>query len=216
MLLAIDTSTSTASLSLYDGQVRWENTWSAGRRHSAQLLPQVQAGLKLLGLRPGDLLAVAAAQGPGSFTGVRVGVSVAKGLAFALDIPAFGICSLDALAAGCSVGGGLVRTLLDAGRGRFATTLYRVGPQGAERVEPISLVDLGTLAELARGGVVLCGEVWGPARDEVLRWPAKEFVLASPASSVRRAGFLAELAWQRWLAGERPRPEELRPIYVSG
>jgi tRNA threonylcarbamoyladenosine biosynthesis protein TsaB len=100
MLLAIDTSTQLAGLALYDGAVQAELVWVAGRRHSAQVMPQLERLLRLLDMEVTALTAVAAARGPGSFTGVRVGLAAAQGLAVALDLPVYGVCSLDVLAAG--------------------------------------------------------------------------------------------------------------------
>src|SRR5688572_18486426 len=99
MLLALDTSTGLASVALYDGTVRAEATWQAGRNHSAEVLPEVDRLLRRQGLGPRDLRAVAVAIGPGSYTGVRVGVALAKGFAASLRIPVVGVCTLDVLAA---------------------------------------------------------------------------------------------------------------------
>src|SRR5438309_311964 len=83
MLLALDTSTALASVALYDGTVRAEATWRAGREHSTQVLPTAVRLLEQQGLGPPDLSGVAVAIGPGSYTGVRVGIALAKGLAVA-------------------------------------------------------------------------------------------------------------------------------------
>ena len=99
MLLAVDTSTTQAGIALYDGRVLAEVSWLAGRDHGRQLLPVIRDMLIRLGRTPTDLTAVAAARGPGSFTGLRVGLSVGRGLAFALGLPLYGIGSLDVLAA---------------------------------------------------------------------------------------------------------------------
>src|SRR3954465_2917514 len=74
MLLALDTSTALASVALYDGTLRAEATWPSGRTHSQQVLPMAVRLLEEQGLGPDDLTAVAVAIGPGSYTGVRVGV----------------------------------------------------------------------------------------------------------------------------------------------
>src|SRR5688572_6448874 len=100
LLLAIDTSTAYAGVALYDGGVRTELVWWAGRNHARQLMPTVRGALEQLGRRPEDLAVVAAARGPGSFTGLRVGLAAAHGLAFALGLPLYGVGSLDVLAAG--------------------------------------------------------------------------------------------------------------------
>src|SRR5688500_16040942 len=117
MLLAIDTSTTQAGIALYDGQVQAEVAWRAGRDHGRQLLPVIHETLARLGRAPTDLAAIGAARGPGSFTGLRVGLSVGRGLAFALGLPLYGIGSLDVLAAGLAGYSGSIRAVLEAGRG---------------------------------------------------------------------------------------------------
>jgi len=84
MLLAIDTATTMSGLALFDGTVRAEVMWDAGREHGAQLLPQLALLCEHVRCRPADLTAVAVALGPGSWSGLRVGLATAKGLALAL------------------------------------------------------------------------------------------------------------------------------------
>ena len=87
MLLALDTATTTATLAIYDLQadlLLGELTWQARRRQTAELLPTAQALLRLLDLTPQALTALAVTTGPGSFTGVRIGVSTVKGIALGL------------------------------------------------------------------------------------------------------------------------------------
>ena len=91
LLLALDTSTSTAGVAVYDGQrVLSETTWLAGREHSTRLLAEAGAALGRIGRDPAHLTGLVVARGPGSFTGVRVALSVAKGMAGGLAIPAWG------------------------------------------------------------------------------------------------------------------------------
>src|SRR5438105_10850803 len=94
LLLALDTSTSTASLALFDGeQVLSESTWLAGREHSTRLLVEVEIALERIGSAVEEVTGLVVARGPGSFTGVRVALSVAKGIADARAIPAWGVSS---------------------------------------------------------------------------------------------------------------------------
>ena len=91
LLLALDTSTSTASVALFDGQrVVSETTWLAGREHSTRLLVEVDVALERIGRRSDELTGLVVAHGPGSFTGVRVAVSVAKGMAGRAGDPVVG------------------------------------------------------------------------------------------------------------------------------
>ncbi|NLX43424.1 MAG: tRNA (adenosine(37)-N6)-threonylcarbamoyltransferase complex dimerization subunit type 1 TsaB, partial [Chloroflexi bacterium] len=95
MILAIDTATRTASIALYDASgILAEETWHSQNRHSVELMPAIQRLAERQGVKLGDLSAVAVALGPGSFTGLRIGLSAAKGLCLALDIPLIGIPTL--------------------------------------------------------------------------------------------------------------------------
>ncbi|MCJ7736975.1 MAG: tRNA (adenosine(37)-N6)-threonylcarbamoyltransferase complex dimerization subunit type 1 TsaB, partial [Anaerolineae bacterium] len=91
MLVAIDTSTDTSSLALHDGfQLRVEHTWEAPRRHTVELLPRLATAFDRLGISADDLSGIAVARGPGSFTGLRVGMAIGKGLALARGVPIVG------------------------------------------------------------------------------------------------------------------------------
>lgn len=213
MILALDSSTAVASVALYDGSVSAEVTWRSGRNHSVELMAQVSGLMKLRHVAPSQLSGVAVAIGPGSYTGLRVGLSAAKGLCLALDVPMVGVGSLDILAAAQRESCLPVRPLLDAGRGRFATALYRLENGELARVSPI---EGKGLAEILAGIVeqtLLCGDVGEGALDE--HPAARDLVrIASPASSLRRAGFLAEIGWRRWRRGEVQDARQVDAIYL--
>jgi tRNA A37 threonylcarbamoyladenosine modification protein TsaB len=115
MLLAIDTATHYASVALHDGsRLLAEHTWLANQAHTRSLLPAVQGLLKDAGSSMNAISAVAVALGPGSFNGLRVGLSTAKGLAIALAIPLVGASTLELLAAEYEI----EEVTQNAGRGR--------------------------------------------------------------------------------------------------
>jgi tRNA threonylcarbamoyladenosine biosynthesis protein TsaB len=215
MLLAIDTSTSLAGLALYDGAVQAELLWVAGRNHSVQLLPQVHRLLELVGRDAGAIKAVAAARGPGSFTGLRVGLATAQGLGLALGVPTYGVCSLDILAAGQQASNLPVRPLLDAGRGRFATALYERENGVLRRASEIISVELDELERIVRAPCLICGDLDGAAREKVRARLGGRAMVASPAASTRRPGVLAELAWQQHQEGRPREASLLEPLYLS-
>jgi len=210
LLLALDTSTSVASVALFDGErILSETTWLAGREHSTRLLVEVQAALVRVGREPEQLTGVVVARGPGSFTGVRVAVSVAKGIAAGLSIPVWGVSSLAVLALGAGEVDLPVRAVVEAGRGRFATGLYVHGrPADVAR-----LATLEQLAQLVEEPTVVIGELPEAARAclDQHAWAR----LASPAACLRRGGFLAELGWRARLAGDPGHPREVDALYVS-
>jgi tRNA threonylcarbamoyladenosine biosynthesis protein TsaB len=210
LLLALDTSTSTASVALYDGErVLSETTWLAGREHSRRLMVEVGAALGRVGREPGQLTGLVVACGPGSFTGVRVALSVAKGMAAGLSIPLWGIGSLEVLAHAAEPSHLPVRAVLEAGRGRFACGLYR----GGAPVEEPRTATLDELVASIREPTLVIGELGPAARAQLEReTPA---TVAGPAASLRRAGYLAELGWLAAQAGEPGDPRTVDAIYLA-
>lgn len=218
LLLAVDTSTSQAGLALYDGGVLAEEVWRAGRDHGKSLMPAVAATLARVGRGPGDLTAVAAARGPGSFTGLRVGLAVAQGLAVALTIPLYGIGSLEVLAAGLPPLPCPLVAVLEAGRGRYATAVFRTVGDGWAQEGEIAGLDLDGLLDRVRaaergGGCAVAGELRPDARARLAALPG--VWTASPALGVRRPAVLAELGWRALQAGQPPGPTDGEPIYLA-
>ena len=214
LLLAVDTSTSQAGVAVYDGGVRAELVWAAGRAHARQLMPAVSYVLEQLGKTPGDLAVLAAARGPGSFTGLRVGLAAARGLAFALGLPLYGVGSLDVQAAGLPASPWPVRAVLDAGRGRFATALYRRDGERWTRVDDVVGVDLDGLLRLVRERCAIAGDLTDEARRRLAELGDRAWI-APPSASVRRPAVLAEIAWRTWQRGELPGRDDGEPIYLA-
>jgi tRNA threonylcarbamoyladenosine biosynthesis protein TsaB len=136
------------------------------RGHDARLAPMVDAALKAAGVAPRDLTRVAVVTGPGSFTGARVGVAFARGLALALKIEAVGVSALDALAKTAG-GSGLLVAVHDARRGELVWRAYRDGvavsePERADVAEAAAAIDAVRGTETARlagsGAALIAGE----------------------------------------------------------
>ncbi len=210
LLLALDTSTRIASVAIHDGeQVLSETTWLAGREHSTQLLVEAEAALQRIGQRPTDLTGLAVATGPGSFTGVRVALSVAKGVAAALGIPLWGISTLDVMAHAAVETDLPMRVVLEAGRGRFATALYANGAC----VEPPRLATMEQLVTLLVEPTLVIGELTPQARTALAELPHVR--TAGQAMGMRRAGFLAELSVARMRSGDPGNPHAVDAVYIS-
>jgi tRNA threonylcarbamoyladenosine biosynthesis protein TsaB len=210
LILALDTSTRTASLALFDGTtVLSETTWLAGREHSTRLLVETQIAFERIGRTPNELTGMAVARGPGSFTGVRVALSVVKGIAGGLGIPGWGVSSLDVLALAAEPSKLPVRAVIEAGRGRYATALYVDGHASEEAHLATSDDLLNPVSELT----VVVGELAPELRGQLTALPNVR--LAPVAASVRRAGFLAELAWRQALSGDPGDPRLLDAIYIT-
>jgi tRNA threonylcarbamoyladenosine biosynthesis protein TsaB len=215
MYIAIDTSNETASLALLeDGHIFAEMTWRCGQNHSVQLLPGLTSLLERQGIDIASARGLIVARGPGSYNGLRVGLSAVKGLAFGLQVPVVGISTLE-VEAYQQAGRGLpVCALINAGRGEVATAIFR--NVGGEWVRSVA-EHLTTIDELCNGIVtptIFCGDyarTVGPAIREKLRDRA---VFVSPAAGLRRAGFLAELGYARLKAQDYDDPGSLQPLYL--
>jgi tRNA threonylcarbamoyladenosine biosynthesis protein TsaB len=216
LLLAIDTATRTAGLALYDQSgLHVEQMWRTGDNHTVELMPYVVRACEQAGVQPSGLQAVAVSLGPGSFTGMRVGLSFAKGLVLALGVPLLGVPTQDAIAYAFAREVLPVCAVLPAGRGRWVAAVYqRVAGQWQRRQDPALFGEDALIASI-REPTLVCGE-FDQRLAAALRERAPDLALvASPALAVRRAGYLAELAWLRFAAGESDDPVSLSPIYLQ-
>lgn len=135
-VLAIDTSNVVMGIALVDGPVvKGEIVTNIKKDHSTRLMPAIQSLLAQCGVSPKELELIVAAKGPGSYTGVRIGVTVAKTLAWSLNIPIAGVSSLEVLAANGRYFPGLICPLFDARRGQIYTGLYRYRDNELQCVE---------------------------------------------------------------------------------
>lgn len=223
ILLALDTSTRTVGLSVYNGiQVLGELIWTSLDYHTVELAPAVEELLGKVKILPRELSALGVALGPGSFTGLRIGLAFAKGLALARNLPIIGIPTLDILAAaqqpppGEPEAGYNLAVVLQAGRGRLAVGWYCFVEGRWRPKAEVEVLTLDDLIERIQIPTLLCGEL-GKEEREILsrgRKQVAKITLASPAASLRRPSYLAELAWGRWQAGQQDDSASLSPIYL--
>jgi tRNA threonylcarbamoyladenosine biosynthesis protein TsaB len=212
MLLAVDTSTAQVGLALYDGaQVMGEYAWRSSRRHTVELAPAISELLTRCGVTMDDVQALGIALGPGSFTSLRVGLALVKGLALSRHIPLIGIPTLDILAYAQPASRRPLLCAIQAGRGRFALGVYKSSRKGWQAQASARIVSLEALMEEVKSQFILCGEF---SAEEIQRMKDAGIRLASPAQSVRRPAVLAELAWARWQAGDVDDEASLAPIYL--
>lgn len=214
MLLAVDTSTQMMGLALYDGtNVLAEAVWQTHNHHTVELAPAIDELFQRAAIKPDQLGAAACALGPGSFTSLRIGLAVVKGLALSLHIPIVGIPTLDYLAAAQPLMTMPMLAVLPAGRGRMAVLRYAVKDGAWQPEGELSIMTAEAISDSIHEATYICGEMDAAERQQLSRkW--KNANVASPAQSVRRPGFLAEMAWKRWQAGDVDEPVSLAPIYV--
>jgi tRNA threonylcarbamoyladenosine biosynthesis protein TsaB len=214
MLLAVDTSTAQVGLAIYDGVLLLgETLWSSKQHHTVELAPAIVEMLRRSGMTMGEVRALGVAIGPGSFTSLRVGLSLVKGLALACDLPLIGIPTLDIYAAAQPASKLPLLTAIQAGRGRLAVGWYKSTKHGWQAQGSARVVASESLIYEIRTPTLVCGEFTAEERQHL----AKDEVnvkMVSPARSVRRPSVLAELAWARWQKGEKDDEASLAPIYL--
>jgi tRNA threonylcarbamoyl adenosine modification protein YeaZ len=215
MIAAIDTTTEIASLAIVkEGVVLAEMTWRTGQNHTIQLLPNLQHLLKLTGTVITSLTGIVVAKGPGSFNGLRVGISTAKGLAYALEIPIVGINSLEVTAYGHADTATQICPLYNAGRNEIATAMYqkRVGCWCELKEAHIATVE-SLCAEISEP-TLFCGEYAGQISSRLSALLGDKAVFASPSTDLRRAAYLAELGRKRLESGQTDLVTTLQPLYL--
>lgn len=214
MLLAVDTSTRRIGLALYDGtQVLGEMTWKTFNYHTVELAPALKNLFKCCGVTANDLEVLAVALGPGSFTSLRIGLSVVKGMALGLHISVIGIQTLDILAYSQPLREMPMAAVLRAGRGRLAVGWYRPVSGEWQAMGDVKVMTIEELKDQITETTLVCGELSAEERNK-LRRKSKLVVLASPAKSLRRPSHLAELAWRRWEKEMVDEANSLSPIYL--
>ncbi len=213
MLLAVDTSTALVGLALHDGdRVLGEMTWTTSQHHTAELSPALSGLLARCGASMASVTALGVAIGPGSFTSLRVGLSLVKGIALARNLPVIGISTLDIIAMAQPPTRSPLVAVIQAGRARVAYSVYK---NIRKRWQPQRSVRSGTLDEMLKeleGPILIAGELAPDERKKISK--IKKMNLASPAYCVRRPAILAELALGRWQKNDTDDVASLAPIYL--
>ena len=216
MLLAIDTATSKIGIALFDGlSVLHEAVWQSPYRHTTELTPAIESSLARTNCSVEDVETIGLAIGPGSYTGLRIGAAVAKGMALARNLDLIAVSTFEILAAAIPPQTDVqLAVVLEAGRGRFSVGWYQAEEEQWQPSDPPDLYTPETLSKAIRKPTLVCGELNENLR-KILGRKHKNVILASPSANLRRPALLAELAWARWQAGETDDPETLAPIYLQ-
>ena len=214
MLLAIDSSTQTVGIALFDGsQVIGEVIWQSRGHHTVELAPSIDELCKKCGINYAQLKGLAIASGPGSFTSLRIGFAIVKGLALALHIPAVAIPTLDILVASQPLRDIPMFALLRVGRNRYAVGKYNHHAKGWMPDGEIVIKKIDEISEMGISPTLLCGELLTDDRQFLLK-NNKNFILASPVQSLRRPSYLAYLAWRKLKTGKSEDVRFLSPTYI--
>jgi tRNA threonylcarbamoyl adenosine modification protein YeaZ len=212
MIVAIDSSTDTASLALAQDKVLAKVSWRCGQNHSVELLPRLTQLFDEAKVSLKDTSVIIVAKGPGSFNGLRVGLSTAKGLAFSLGVPIIGISSLEAEAYGHAESGLPICPIFNAGRGEIAIALYQKTNSGWNRIASEHITTVEALADEIKEKTLFCGEYVNTI-DRQLKKRLKEKAVIAP-DQMRSAISLIELAKPRIDAGDYDDPATLQPTYL--
>jgi tRNA threonylcarbamoyl adenosine modification protein YeaZ len=215
MELAIDTSSDIASIALsHRGDTLAELTWQSAQNHTVELMPNLVELLGRANVEPNSLEAIFVAKGPGSFNGLRVGISTAKGLAFSSKIPLLGVSTLETEAYPFAYTGLPLRPIHKAGRQEIATALYQQKNNEWHRLEEEHLSSVEDLCRRIKQETLFCGEIPLEIANVIGQNLGKWAIIPRASFRLRRAGFLAMLGWQRLNKGEQDDPATLQPLYL--
>ncbi len=215
MRLALDTSSDWPSIALFqDGGIVAELTWRSERNHSVELLPHVVHLLGQAGVGMADIDAVVVARGPGSFNGLRVGLSTAKGLALSLGARLIGIGTLEVAAYPYRDLGLPVIAIQAAGRAEVAAARFglRRGRWAKVREEHITTIE--ELCSVVKTRSLFCGQVSLAIVQEIAERLGRKAVVVEAGEGLRRAGYLAQLGEERLRHGDFDDIASLQPLYL--
>ena len=213
-LLAIETATEACSVALIHGDEVIARSEIAPRRHAELVLPMADALLAEAGLGRHALNAIAVGRGPGAFTGVRLGISLAQGMALALDVPVITVSSLAALALEAPEDDAAILAVIDARMGEIYAASYRRDDNGglvALDDERVCVPDALVVPQASSWHVV--GTGWATYAD-VLRGRLTGELRSADGACYPQARHVAELAALEFAAGRATAPEHALPVYL--
>jgi tRNA threonylcarbamoyladenosine biosynthesis protein TsaB len=212
MLLAVDSATDTIGLAVTDGdRILAEQTWHAPRHATVELASEAGRLMRRIGLAESQLTGLAVTIGPGSYSGLRVGLAVVKGLAFGLGLRIVAVPTLDVLAWGQPPRPEPMLTLLAAGRGRWHGAWYKWQRRAWKLQGGLRLVADEELTAMLDRPSYVCGELNHEQRQRLSA--VGHALLAPPELCLRRPGVLAQMGWQRARTRKASDPMGLVPRY---
>lgn len=216
-ILAIDTATQVSSVAvLKEGRLLAELTMQGKLTHSETLLPHIEQVLKMAAVAKEELTGIAVSNGPGSFTGLRIGLAAAKAMSYVLGIPLVGVSTLQALAYQLPAPGVRVMCLLDAQKGNAYVESYRWennSLQVVDSVQVAKITDIVAACANMSEQVILLGDAVQKKVAGKLELPANVSV-APPHIVMPRAACVAMLGQAKLMAGEKDNVMDLEPVYI--
>ena len=217
IVLAIECATRSASIALLeDDKVIGEVYLGAGRHHAEVLIPAIEKLFSLTTMTLDDTDLLACTKGPGSFTGVRIGISTIKGLALAAEKPIVGVSTLKVLAMNLRPSRNLICSLLDARKDQVYSGLYRIGENGLP--EPMAddrLDDIETLiGEHSNETIDFIGDGAIKYQDKILEGSSSATILNNDRINNPSASALGLIAFDHYKRGLTDNPLTLAPVYL--
>lgn len=214
-LLAIDTATEACSVALLHQGVLYERHQFAPRQHAQLLLPFIDAVLEEAGIRKQQIAAIAVGRGPGGFTGVRLAISAAQGMALGLNVPVVPVSTLAALAmdVAASAGQASILACIDARMGEIYAGVYRVGSDGLVHLQGAEWVGPSDQLQLPAAQVWhVVGSGWTSDRANLVERMGEPAI--ADGNRFPRAAMIARLAEPRWRAGDVVLAQDALPVYL--
>lgn len=217
-ILALDTSSNVAAAAVAeDSTILGECVLNHGKKHSEKMMPMVARLLEDLGLTPSDLDLFAASSGPGSFTGLRIGMATVKAMAYACKKPVVPVPAIDVLACNVPVHHGLVCPMSDARNNQVYTAYYRQEGTVRHRISEYMGIHVDELADILlkeEGDIVFTGNGSEIYREKLLEKLGSRALFTPNYISFPRASSVAYLAWKSALTGETKDCFEALPFYL--
>ncbi len=217
LILSLDTSTMASSVAIVsETRLLAELTVQTRLTHSETLLPHIEQVLKLAGVSKEELAGIAVSIGPGSFTGLRIGLATAKGMAYALHVPIIGCSTLEALAYHYPVPGIYIAALLDAQKGNAYAAFYCWENEKLKVKESVRILSVDEVLEAASrldGPVILSGDIVQKQLADRQVLP-QNVHLALPHLCMPRAANTGMLGISRLKQGEAGNVMDMEPVYI--
>lgn len=214
-LLAVDTATERCGVAIFsNGYLQAELSLNIGGTHTKHILPAVETVLGLGRLTIADIDIFAVTKGPGSFTGLRIGISTLKGLAFAFGKPLVGISSLDVLARQAGGDTALVCPMIDARRNEVYWRIFQRSDRNLRPVAHEQVSSLEILAGQITDACTVIGNAVAQYADRLQSLLATPILRARPFDNGIRPAVLAQLAWERYQQGLLDDVDTFVPVYI--
>lgn len=211
-ILTIDTATETCGVALTDDtRLVTEFRLNQKKAHNERLVSEIQNLLQESSWHLEDLDGIAFSKGPGSFTGLRIGISVCKGLSYTLDIPMVGVNTLDALAFGIPDWSGEICAVIKAREKEVYRAIYTKFPENFVRCSEYEIVHLQNVESQLNDSTLI---VSNPV-DLVSNFVKKDSIIAPQEHSFLKPSVIAELGHQKFQGNQTEDPETVEPFYLK-